>query len=432
VACVALGAMLLGCTADPRPGATTGATRGPPRTLRVPGDAATIQGAVDLARSGDLILVAPGTYHEEVVVEKVENITIRGLDRNRTVLDGEHRRDNGVKVFRNGVALENLTIRNYTSNGAFFTGDFDSHYVLTGYRASYVTVHNNGDYGLYAFNATKGVFDHDLGSGHPDAGFYVGQCDPCDAVITDSVAERNMLGFTGTNASGVTIVRSEFRDNLIGVVPNSNDGEKLAPQRRATIAGNWVHDNGMAAVPVSDPQYHLVWGNGILVTGGEDDVITRNRVEGNARGGIGIMMWPFRTGRLPAFAVAGNHVTDNVALGNARDPAPFGDLWLWTARESQGAQGNCFAGNTFATSTPAAIEAVAPCAGAGGAAIPGLDVGLLRAGPAGIDHRTVPAPAEQPQLPDAATAPAAGALPAALPPPVDLSTMTVPTAPRVG
>ncbi len=417
--------VLPACTAAP--GGGDAATTTPvPRTLRVPGDAPTIQSAVDRARRGDLILVAPGTYHEEVTVEQVEDITIRGLDRNRTILDGEHTRDNGIKVFRDGVAVENLTIRNYKSNGVFFTGDFDSNYVLTGYRASYVTAYANGDYGLYAFNATQGVFDHDLGAGHPDAGFYVGQCDPCDAVVTDSVAEHNMLGFTGTNASGVTVVRSEFRDNLIGVVPNSNDGEKLAPQRRATIAGNWVHGNGTAAVPVSDPQYHLVWGNGILVTGGEDDLVTRNRVEGNARGGIGIMMWPFRTGRMPAFAVANNRVTDNVLADNAADPAPFGDLWLWTARESQGAQGNCFEGNAFATSTPPAIEALAPCTGAGSAPIPGLDLGLLRAGPPGVDHRTVAPPAEQPQMPDAATAPGRGARPSAQPAPVDLATVVLP------
>lgn len=406
---------------------TAGATGASGRVLRVPGDAPSIQGAVDLARPGDLVLVAAGTYHEEVVVEKVDDVTIRGADRNRTILDGEHARDNGIKVFRNGVAVENLTIRNYKSNGIFFTGDFDTNFVLTGYRASYVTVHNNGDYGLYAFNATKGVFDHDYGSGHPDAAFYVGQCDPCDAVISDSLGERNMLGFTGTNASGVTIVRSEWRDNMIGLVPNSNDGEKLAPQRRARIVGNWVHDNTGDGVPISDDQYRLVWGNGILVTGGQDDEITRNLVERNPRGGIGIMMWPFRTGQLPAFEVSGNRVTTNVAQGNATEPGSFADLWLWTARASQGNQGNCFAENTYDTTAPADLEAGAPCDGAGAVEFPGLDRRTLRPGPSGIDHRDVPSPPDQIQMPDAATAPAAPALAARTPPPVDLDEVVLPT-----
>jgi len=218
VALIGVAQMVVACTTMPPAGPPGSALS---RTVHVPGDAPTIQAAVDNAHAGDLILVAAGTYREAVVVEKVDNITIRGTDRNRTILDGENSRDNGIKVFRNGVAVENLTIRDYKSNGVFFTGDFASNFVLTGYRASYVTTANNGEYGLYAFNATKGMFDHDYGSGHPDSAFYVGQCDPCDAVITDALAEHNMAGFTGTNASGVTIVRSEWRTNMIGIVPNS-------------------------------------------------------------------------------------------------------------------------------------------------------------------------------------------------------------------
>ena len=39
----------------------------------------------------------------------------------------------------------------------FFTGSYEDNIILDGYRASYVTVHNNGDYGIYAFNAENGT-----------------------------------------------------------------------------------------------------------------------------------------------------------------------------------------------------------------------------------------------------------------------------------
>jgi len=56
-------------------------------TIRVPEDHETIQAGVDAASSGDLVLVAADTYDEEVVVS-TPGVTIRGRDRNGTVLDG--------------------------------------------------------------------------------------------------------------------------------------------------------------------------------------------------------------------------------------------------------------------------------------------------------------------------------------------------------
>jgi hypothetical protein len=42
-------------------------------------------------------------------------------------------------VTADGVAVENLTVRNALINGLFWTG-------VRGYRASYVTAYNNKDY----------------------------------------------------------------------------------------------------------------------------------------------------------------------------------------------------------------------------------------------------------------------------------------------
>src|SRR3546814_3193924 len=103
---------------------TTGSSSG--ATVRVPEDHDTIQEAVDAANPGDLVLIAPGTYEEAVDVT-VENLTIRGLDRNEVVLDGGFELENGIRVLADGVAVENMTAKNYTVNGFFWTG-------VTGYR----------------------------------------------------------------------------------------------------------------------------------------------------------------------------------------------------------------------------------------------------------------------------------------------------------
>ena len=140
----------------------------------MPEDHDTIQAAVDAAAPGDLVLIAPGTYEEAVDVE-TEDLTIRGLDRNEVILDGGFELENGIRVLADGVAVENMTARNYTTNGFFWTG-------VTATAGSYLTAFRNGDYGVYAFDATKGQLEHIYASGSPDAGVYIGQCYPCDAV----------------------------------------------------------------------------------------------------------------------------------------------------------------------------------------------------------------------------------------------------------
>ena len=163
-------------------------------TRLVPQDFPNIQSAVDAAAPGDLILIDAGVYREEVEVT-TPGLVIRGVDRNEVIIDGEFQRPNGFKVsFADGVAIENLTVRNATGNGLFWNG-------VRGYRGSYVTAIDNGVYGIYAFDSSDGLFEHAYASGSPDAGFYIGQCKPCQAVITDSIAEWNGLGYSGTNAS---------------------------------------------------------------------------------------------------------------------------------------------------------------------------------------------------------------------------------------
>ena len=239
-------------------------------TRRVPEDHDTIQAAVDAAKPGDLVLVGPGTYREEVKVA-VPSLVIRGRDRDEVVVDGEFQRPNGIAVTADGVAVENLTVRNALINGLFWTG-------VRGYRASYVTAYNNKDYGIYAFDSVDGLFEHSYASGSPDSGFYIGQCHPCDAVIDGVLAENNGLGYSGTNAGGnLQIVRSTWRRNWAGIVPNTLDSELLPPFRQVDIVGNLVeanHNRGAPGVP-------LEWGpfgNGIVLGGGNDSRVERNRV----------------------------------------------------------------------------------------------------------------------------------------------------------
>jgi plastocyanin len=371
-------------------------------TIRVPDDQPTIQGAVNAAEPGDLILIGPGVYHEAVRV-LTPYLTIRGTDRNEVILDGELMMPNGIHVIEaDGVVVENLTARHYMVNGVYWSG-------VQGYRGSYLTAYANGDYGIYAFNSTWGRIEHSYASGHPDSGFYIGECYPCHAVITDIVAEGNAIGYSGTNAGGdLLIVDSEWRDNMGGIVPNTLDSERLAPQHGATIAGNWVHDNNNTDAPAK----RLLWpslGVGILVGGGRDNEIHDNLVEDHISYGIALM--PNIDANL--WLTSGNRVEDNVVRRSGRADLALG---------APGGGQDCFISNDFDTSAPIGIETLNGCGtllpGRAGGGEWGATVGLLtrfaealnghnRSG----DWESGATPPDQAPMPDAETAPMAMAIP---------------------
>lgn len=326
---------------DVKPSAPKERRPGGPLTIRVPADAKTVQAAVDSAAPGDLVLIAPGIYHEAVVVT-TPDLTVRGLDRNRVIMDGKFEMDNAFKVLgANNVVIENMTARHYVLNGFYWTG-------VRGYRGSYLTAHNNGDYGIYAFDSVYGQFDRSYASGNPDSGFYIGQCKPCHAIITDVISEFNGLGYSGTNAGGeLVLMHSLWQENAAGIVPNTLDTERLAPQVGARLVGNIVRNNGNVKAPIKKIAYPA-YGAGILLAGGVANLVEGNWVEGNHSYGVQVIpnldqnFW---------LAVE-NVVRFNRALGSTR-----ADLAL----AGPSGSGNCFGGNGFETSIPPALENLYGC-----------------------------------------------------------------------
>ncbi|MFF0269312.1 right-handed parallel beta-helix repeat-containing protein [Kribbella sp. NPDC004536] len=385
-------------------------------TIHVPADAPTISAAVSVAQQGDLVLVAPGTYHESVRIT-TPHVTLRGESRAKVVIDGRLQQPNGIVVTAPGVAVENLTVRGNTQNGVLVTGSVkaadeqpgDGGYdtgdepvrFLDSFLVSHVTSTRNGLYGIYAFSAQNGVIEQSYASGAADSGIYVGQCKPCHIVVRDNVAEYNAVGLEGTNASGdMYVVRNRLTGNRVGLTTGSDHQEKLLPQEGAVVAGNLIANNQQPATP---EQADGGWGIGVGIDGGSANQIVHNRISGNANAGVILTA----TQDLPP---DNNKIVGNTFTNNTLDVG-------WTFPTPTKGHNNCISGPIRRT-IPSTLATTAPCGGgekaglpsrAPSPSVPGARVvspsGSWAAPtpPPGIPFSEVAAPPAQPELANAKT-----------------------------
>jgi hypothetical protein len=279
-------------------------------------------------------------------------------------------------------------------NGFYWTG-------ITGFRGSYLTAYNNGDYGIYAFDATDGLIEHSYASGSPDSGFYVGECYPCRIVIRDVISEHNAIGYSGTNSGGdLYVVSSIWRNNRSGLVPASLDLELNPPQRETVIAANLVIGNSDRTAPAA-PLPAIAFGNGILIGGGIGNVVERNIVTDHEQHGILITpmfdrnFWPAKR----------NIIRNNQVIRSGRADLALGGPWSF---------GNCFSGNRHDVGAPAGLQLLQGCDGPrlplGFDPLPILsDIfyrGMTVGGRTFPDWSGQPVPEPQPVMAEAASAPA--------------------------
>lgn len=380
--------------------------------IHVPSEVKTLTEAEEQAEPGDLILIAPGTYLEQMLIT-TPDITVRGEDRNDVVIDGEGVRPYGIVSMADGVRVENLTVQNATFYGLLFTGlhddsgpqaptatsyeawDPSEFPPLQRFLADHITAINNGLYGIYAFNSQHGAIVNSYTSGSADSGLYVGQCVDCDILVQNNVAERNAVGFENANASdSVIIAGNRLTDNRIGLTLLSSYQEQFAPQRTNNVVGNLIANNAAADTP---SQATGAFGTGIGISGGVANLIERNTITGNPRAGVIV-------NNEEDLSSYGNAFIDNVFADNGAD-------YVNASPERAPAFVNCVSGSTGLTTLPvdlAAIlterptcEPVDNISGAGTVPEPattelgGPDV------PPGISFLDVAHPIAQPNLPQA-------------------------------
>jgi hypothetical protein len=356
----------------------------------------TIQDAVDKAKAGDTIIVPDGTYKEAVRIVGAKKRYLKLVGNTETparvVLQGSDKRQNGV--FINGadhVTVKGFEAKRYRANGFFVVN-------ATGYTFRNLVATHTGTYGIYAFNSIGGSIIDSAASENNDSGFYIGQtpvqAKPVRSMVRNVSAYTNVLGFSGTNMRYVTITKSLFFNNGLGIVPNALDSEKFPPPEHNVITDNeifWNNFNYFLGAPfevkpgaTGDLAYPV--GTGVLLYGSRDTKVTNNRIFGHYLVGLG-MVEALTLKQKDAMDLVGNEFSGNSMGDNTLAEAPGEDLNNIDIAYDGNGSDNCISGNTGVKVTiPADQSTFAACPFTGANAFSQDALGQMVAPAVADDH----------------------------------------------
>ncbi|MFD9479518.1 MULTISPECIES: nitrous oxide reductase family maturation protein NosD [Streptomyces] len=356
-----------------------------------PGD--SIQDAVNYARPGDIITVMPGTYYENVLINK--RLTLRGFGA-RTVIKPPvtaatpltpvapvappapgasaapvapgaataptaptaatapagralacSQADTGICVMGTaerpvvGVDIRSLTVSGFKRNGiwASYTDRLSVQRVIS---------EKNGTWGIAQERSTRGLFRDNTARDNAESGLFIantvdregGATDTLGAVVRRNTLTGNRIGVTVRRVRNLSVYGNAVTGNCGGIFVVGDEGEPGAGDM--TIRNNRIHENNKFCK--GNSRLPDIQGVGIVLTGAEETIVRSNDIRGN----VGAS--PLSGGILLFKSFVGATNTDNVIRDNVvRDNKPA-DL----ANQGTGT-GNQFVNNRCASSVPAGM-----------------------------------------------------------------------------
>src|SRR5215470_6786466 len=202
-------------------------------TIHVPADQPTIQAAINAANNGDTVLIAPGTYVENInFAGKAITVTSSG-GASATIIDGNH--SGTVVTFNHSETLSSvlsgLTIRNGFQNGGFGAGititsaspTITSNVITGNHAAVAIGIYVNGGSPLISNNTITGNDQTGAGDGGLGGG---------------GIA----VSGTSTSASNPQIINNTITNNSVAA-GGDGGGISVAYFSSPLIQGNLIRAN---------------------------------------------------------------------------------------------------------------------------------------------------------------------------------------------
>ncbi|MET7654824.1 MULTISPECIES: right-handed parallel beta-helix repeat-containing protein [unclassified Streptomyces] len=328
----------------------------------------SIQRAVDAAKPGDRVQLTAGTFRESVDV-RTPRLTLRGMGR-RTVLQpaagastgstapttgsGAARTANSCAASGNGicvvgtkghnvgdVTIASLTVTGFTKNGVYATE-------ADGLTVRRVTAVKNGVWGIATEQSVHGLFRDNTARDNGDAGLFLantvkeerGATDTEGTVVEHNRLEGNRIGVTVRRLRNLTVANNLLTGNCAAVFVVGDENKPKAGF--VTVRENRIERNNKSCPKTA--RLDALQGSGIVLTGAEDSLVTRNVIKDNVGKSPlsgGIVLFKSFVGTTSDR----NRISDNLLRGNSPADLVNADT----------GKGNTFAGNSCRSSKPAGL-----------------------------------------------------------------------------
>jgi hypothetical protein len=292
-----------------------------------------------------------------------------GAKASDVLIEGDRRKLNVIRADRaDGIYLKNFTVQ---------YSDFNNIYALetNGFRFDGIVSRWSREYGFLSFTSDNGLYENLEAYGAGDSGVYPGSGPECrqgvegngryGIEIKDVNSHGNTIGYSGTAGNGIYAHDNRFHDNATGMTTDSfASGHPGMPQDCAKWEGNDIYSNNADLFnkkrdeyckrpylerdpTVVCPTFQVPVGTGLLIAGGNDNIVKGNDIYDNWRSGARLMWVPASARGEPPTAdqydtshrnrFEGN--TMGVGSDGTRDPNRI-DFW-W---DEEG-RGNCWTAN---------------------------------------------------------------------------------------